>query len=85
MTLEEALSRKQKLIQTLQRLEGRLDAAKSDKMKIEQQIREKKIEPSNLGNVIQSLSERKTTLLQQLEADLIAAENSLQPYLEKKQ
>lgn len=84
MTLEEALSRKQKLIQTLQRLEGRLDAAKADKLKIENTIREKKIEPEDLGNVIQSLSERKTTLLQQLEADLIAAENSLQPYMEKK-
>ena len=84
MTLEEALSRKQKLIQTLQRLEGRLDAAKSDKLKIEAQIRAKKIEPEDLGNVILSLSERKTTLLQQLETDLLKAENSLQPYLENK-
>ena len=81
MTLEEALKRKNTLSQTLQRLEGRLEAAQADKIKIEQEITDKRIDPTKLDEVIENLSTRKTELLTQLETALEEAEKSLQPYL----
>lgn len=84
MTLDEALKRKQKLTQTLQRLQGRLDVAKSDKTKLDAEIREKGFDPEDLDNVIERLSDQKTKLLEQLEQHLHEAEQSLLTYMEKK-
>ena len=55
MTLDEALKRKQKLEKTLQRLQGRLDVAKSDKLKLDAEIRDKGFDPDDLENVIERL------------------------------
>ena len=84
MTLDEALKRKQKLTQTLQRLEGRLDVAKADKTKLDAEIREKGFDPEDLEGVIERLSDQKTKLLEQLEQHLHEAETSLLSYMEKK-
>lgn len=84
MTLDEALKRKQKLTQTLQRLQGRLDVAKADKTKLDAEIREKGFDPDDLDNVIERLSSQKTKLLEQLEQHLQTAEQSLLSYMEKK-
>jgi TATA-box binding protein (TBP) (component of TFIID and TFIIIB) len=83
MTLDEALKRKQKLEKTLQRLQGRLDVAKSDKLKLDAQIREKGYDPDDLDGVIDRLSDQKTKLLEQLETHLQEAEQNLLTYMEK--
>lgn len=84
MTLDEALKRKQKLTQTLQRLQGRLDVAKSDKVKLDAQIREKGFDPDDLDGVIDRLVKQKEDLLEQLEQHLQHAEQSLHSFMEKK-
>ena len=83
MTLDEALKRKQKLEKTLQRLQGRLDVAKSDKQKLDTEIRDKGYDPEDLDGVIDRLSEQKTKLLEQLETHLHEAETNLLTYMEK--
>lgn len=83
MTLDEALKRKQKLEKTLQRLQGRLDVAKSDKLKLDAEIRDKGFDPDDLENVIERLGEQKTLLLTQLETHLQDAETKLLTYMEK--
>jgi chromosome segregation ATPase len=83
MTLDEALKRKQKLEKTLQRLQGRLDVAKSDKQKLDTEIRDKGYDPEDLENVIERLSSQKTKLLEQLEIHLHEAETNLLTYMEK--
>ena len=84
MTLEEALKRKAKLSQTLQRLQGRLDVAKADKTRLDTEIRDKGFDPDDLDGVIERLANQKTKLLEQLETHLVSAETSLLTYMEKK-
>lgn len=83
MTLDEALKRKQKLEQTLNRLQGRLDVAKSDKLKLDAEIRDKGYDPDDLENVIDRLGKQKEQLLLQLETHLHDAETKLLTYMEK--
>ena len=83
MTLDEALKRKQKLEKTLNRLQGRLDVAKSDKLKLDAEIREKGFDPDDLENVIERLGQQKEQLLLQLETHLQEAETKLLTYMEK--
>ncbi len=83
MTLDEALKRKQKLEQTLNRLQGRLDVAKSDKLKLDAEIRDKGYDPDDLENVIEQLGKQKEQLLLQLETHLHDAETKLLTYMEK--
>ena len=84
MTLEEALKRKAKLSQTLQRLQGRLDVSKADKTRLDTEIRDKGFDPDDLDGVIERLANQKTKLLEQLETHLVSAETSLLTYMEKK-
>lgn len=83
MTLDEALKRKQKLEQTLNRLQGRLDVAKSDKLKLDAEIRDKGYDPDDLEKVIERLGTQKEQLLLQLETHLHDAETKLLTYMEK--
>ena len=81
--LDVALKRRAALVADQQRVQGKLEQAQTNLSAVEAEIRERKIEPSNLATVRQKLEEQLESSLQQIEADLDSAEKALTPFLQE--
>lgn len=80
--LAEAQARRDKIQRDVDRLRGRLDSAKAEKEKVEQECRDRKIDPDKLPEIRASLEEAFDKSLDTFEAELSKAEKEVQPFLE---
>ena len=67
----------------VQRLQGRLQAAREDQARVEAECRAKGVDPADLDRVIVQLEQRYDTELKDLEAKILTAEAEIAPYLEE--
>jgi len=79
--LEDAVKRRDKLASEVQRMKGRLESAQQSLEAVERECRDRKIEPDHLDKAIESLSERYTQAVSDIENEITTAETALQPYL----
>jgi len=81
--LEAALKRRDELAADVQRIEGRLEAARTSLTEIEEECRSKGIEPDQLDATIQKVQTRYESLVTTLEQEVEAASAALDPYLQE--
>lgn len=82
--LEALLIRRDQIRESTQRIKGRLDSARSDKAAIEDECKQRGVEPERLDDAIDQLSERLGTAVGDLETQIQEAESAVAPYLEEK-
>ena len=80
--LEDAVKRRDKLASEVQRMKGRLESAEQSLETVERECRDRKIEPDQLDKAIESLSDRYTQAVSDIENEITTAETALQPYLQ---
>lgn len=81
--LDEAIRRRDDAAAKKQRIEGRLEAAKTALEEVEAECREKGVDPENLDATIDKLAERYGAAVEQLEQEVEAAESALAPFLKE--
>lgn len=81
--LNEAIERRDKLAANKQRIEGRLEAARTARDQVEAECREKGVDPDNLDRTIEQLEERYRAAVEDLEVKVAAAEEALSPFLKE--
>jgi predicted nuclease with TOPRIM domain len=81
--LDAALKRRDGLAADVQRIEGRLEAARTTLTEIEEECRAKGIEPDQLDATIQKVETRYKSLVTTLEQEVEAASTALGPYLQE--
>lgn len=79
--LDQAVKKRNRLNQAMQRAKGRLDSAQENVSKIETEIRGRGIEPDQLGATIKALEGRLKAAVEELELRLREAETALTPYM----
>lgn len=80
--LADAQARRDRIQRDVDRLQGRLDSAKKEKEKVEQECRDRKVDPDKLPEIRAALEEAFDKSLDEFEADLDEAESKIQPFLE---
>lgn len=83
--LDAVLKRRDALSAEVQRIKGRLEAARNTQSEIEAECREKGIEPDKLETTIEKVTTRYNDLVTQLEQEVEAASQALDPYLQEQQ
>jgi DNA repair exonuclease SbcCD ATPase subunit len=79
--LDAAIKRRDQLRSTVQRVQGRLEGARSELEAVETECREKGVEPEMLDTAIERLTDRYESVLSDLETGIQTAEQALQPYV----
>jgi chromosome segregation ATPase len=79
--LETATRRRDTLAGAVQRIEGKLESARTALSTLEETCRSKGVEPDQIDAVIEQLSVRYEQLVEQLESDIEAADAALAPFL----
>ncbi len=79
--LARLVARRDALRQKQQRVEGRLEAAQDAQAKVEQECRDRGLDPEKLEQAIEKVEARYTQALEELEHGITEAEQSLAPYL----
>jgi len=80
--LQQAMQTRDQLAADVQRVEGRLDAARTTLSEVEEAIRDKGLDPAKLDSVLEDLQARYAEGVQTFEQDLEKAQLNLTPYLE---
>lgn len=80
--LSKALERRDKLRGDVQRIKGKLEAARAEKQTLEDECRSKGIDPEKLDDTITQLISRYEKAIEDLENKLTQAEKALAPFLE---
>lgn len=78
--LGDAVAHRDNLAASIQRIQGRLDKARSDKVALEQQCRDKNIEPDKLPETITALETRLAKEIEAIESQNQQAETELQRF-----
>jgi archaellum component FlaC len=81
--LDALVERRNKCLQDIQRVSGRLDLAKKDRDQVEAECRAKNVDPNKLDEIIQRLLEKFDTELSLLDTQLTQVEKDIAPFLEK--
>ncbi len=81
--LEAALNRRADLAAEVQRITGKLEAARKNLEEVEAACREKGVEPDKLDETIEKLTERYESDIEKLEQEVDAASQALAPYLKE--
>jgi len=81
--LKNATQRRDSLVASVQRIEGKLEAARSTVETLEAQCREKGVEPDKIDAVIDKLVTRYEDLVEQIEQGVEDAETALAPFLKE--
>jgi len=76
------VQRRDRLRESVQRVQGRLDSARQDFAAVEEECRKKKVDPDQIDTVIARLEQRLEAEVANLTAQLGQAETQLMPYLE---
>lgn len=79
--LEALVSRRDALQQKKQRVEGRLEAARDAQATVEQECRDRGLDPDKLDQAIDKVEGRLSQALQELEQGIDGAEQALAPFL----
>ena len=79
--LDDAIERRDTLAKGVQRVKGRLEAARKELETVEAKCREKGVDPEALDDAIQKLEARYEAEVEDLEDQLTKAEASLRPYV----
>jgi len=81
--LEAATKRRDTLQRQVDRAELRLEAARKDLSKVEEECKKKKLSPAQLPEAITKLQGRFDTEMNGLEERILQAEQSLAPFVEE--
>lgn len=79
--LENLLQRRDQIKDSISRIKGRLDSARSEQAEIEKECREKGIDPERLDEVVDQLEQRFDQEVEDLQRNIQKAEQDLQPYV----
>ncbi len=80
--LQQAVETRNQIAAEVQRVAGRLDAAKTTLSEVEEAIRAKGLEPDALDKVLEDLEARYAEGVESFERDIEEARTALTPYLE---
>jgi hypothetical protein len=80
--LTDAISRRDKASTTVQRLQGRLQAAQEDVGTVEQECVDRGVPPAKLDAAIKQLEDRHDKALTGFEAEIAVAEGKLAPFIQ---
>lgn len=78
--LQEVVRKRKELSSKLDRLKGRLESAKAELSKVEEECRNKGIDPAKLDEVIEKLQAKLDQEVDKLEKGLAEAEEALKPF-----
>jgi chromosome segregation ATPase len=81
--LKKAVQLRDELNSNIQRINGRLEAARKNLSEVEKECRDKGYDPDTLSETVKNLQEKYERAVASLETQLSAAQASLQPYMEK--
>lgn len=81
--LDAATKRRDTLSRGVQRIEGKLEAARSALKTLEADCRKKGVEPAEIDAVIDKLTTRYGELVDQIEQEIQVAEEALAPFLKE--
>ncbi len=81
--LSAAIERRSSLAEKKQRIEGKLESARKSLEDVEAECRAKGVDPSALEETINQLEERYRSSVEQLEAQVAAADEALAPFLKE--
>ena len=81
--LDAATKRRNEIESLVKKAEGRLEVARQNLQRLEDECRTKGVEPDQLGQAIQKLEDKAKQLLAQFEAEVQKAETTLEPYLKE--
>lgn len=81
--LDAATKRRNEIESLVKKAEGRLEVARQNLQRLEDECRTKGVEPDQLGQAIQKLEDKAKQLLAQSEAEVQKAETTLEPYLKE--
>jgi predicted nuclease with TOPRIM domain len=76
------VQRRDRLRENVQRVKGRLDSAQKELSSVEEELRAKKVDPSQIDTVIAQLEQRLAQEIQTLTGLVEQAEAKLKPFLE---
>ena len=82
--LEAAAKKREAVSSEVQKLTGKLESAQKSLESIEEEIRKKGIDPEDLPRTIEKLSDKYKLLVEEVEAEVAAAESALSPFLKEK-
>ena len=81
--LDQLLKRRDAAKEQVQRIRGRLEAAKKDVATVEKECRDRGVEPDQLEAAIKQLQERYDKSVAELGKQIDKAEQSIKPFLEE--
>ena len=81
--LDAATKRRNEIESLVKKAEGRLEVAKQNLQRLEDECRTKGVEPDQLSLAIQKLEDKARQLLAQFESEVQKAETTLEPYLKE--
>lgn len=79
--LDNLVKRRAKLDADVQRVSGRLEAARQELASVEAECAKKGVDPTELDSTIEKLEKRYGQILEEVETQLDKAEEDLQPFL----
>lgn len=79
--LEEVIQRRKKLNAEIERLRGRKEQAEANLKTVEDEIRKKGVEPSEIDAMLQQLETKYAELIGSLKKSIEEAEQALAPFL----
>jgi len=79
--LEALIQRRDRIRDNVQRISGRLDAARQEVATVREECEQRKVSPDKLDETIQKLSDRYVELSAELRGKIEAAEVTVAPYL----
>ena len=78
--LEAAVERRRQVASRTERIKGRLEEARANLASVEQQCRDRKIDPDRIDEAVEKLRKRYETAVDAIENDLSRVEDSIRPY-----
>ena len=82
--LEQSIERRDFLAAEAQKIQGKKEAAENSLRALRAEIESKNLDPDKLDETVQTLTEELTKAITHFEAEVDAAEKTIQPFLEKK-
>ena len=79
--LDRLIKRRDKVKANIQRVKGRLEAARTDVASVEEECRSRGVEPSQLDTAIRRLSDRYEEVVEDLETRIQQSEEALKPFI----
>lgn len=79
--LDAAIKRRDRVQQDVNRIKGRLEAARAEVAKVEAECRQKGVDPDKLDATIEQLNAKYNSAVADLEAKIAKAEADIAPFL----